>query len=82
MIFGPVEINKESNDERIKGYTRLRTASSPRSSLEFKNRARPKKDDDEPCSASTKNLAEVVFPEPGGPIIRRWARDSGCVTIV
>ena len=68
----------------MKGYTRLRTASSPRSSLEFRKRARPKKEAAPffPWRASTKYLAEVVFPEPGGPISIICDRVSSFCNIV
>jgi hypothetical protein len=44
ITFGPVVTKRASKEERINGYTRLRTASRPRSSEEFKKRARPKKE--------------------------------------
>jgi hypothetical protein len=83
-----LDTNRESKEERIKGYTRLLTASNPRSSLEFRKRARPKKEfdlvlfADLPCKASTNIFAEVVFPDPGGPIMRRCERAEGFVSIV
>jgi len=45
IIFGPLEAKRESKEERMKGYTRPRTASRPRSSLEFKKRALPKNEE-------------------------------------
>ena len=88
MTFGPVETKRESKEERIKGYTRPLTASNPRSSLEFKKRALPKKEEDfydftaAPWRAWTNILADVVLPDPGGPIKRRWERAWGDSTIV
>ena len=59
----------EWSEDRTKGNTRLRTASRPRSSLLLRKRARPKKEEKapRPCKNSTKYLADVVFPDPGGP---------------
>ena len=88
IIFGPVEAKRELKDARIKGYTRLRTASRPRSSLELRKRARPKNDvfsllsGPHLCRASTNSFADVVFPEPGGPINKRCDCEEGFCNIV
>lgn len=85
MTFGSVFVGKNAwNDERTKGYTRLLTASRPLSSLEFRKRALPKIVFVLffACRASTKYLTDVVFPEPGGPIIIICERADGFFNIV